>query len=49
MFNISGFYFQGLTMRVANRLVCFEIHHNQGNYSLKVIDATKIVFEVSKL
>ena len=36
-------------MKVANRLVCFEINHNQDNYALKVIDATKIVFEVSKL
>lgn len=49
MFNICGFYFQELTMKVANRLVCFEINHNEDNYALKVIDATKIVFEVSKL
>lgn len=39
----------GLTMkRKPGKLVCFQITHNQAEYSLNVTSASKIVFEVGK-
>ena len=40
----------GLTMkRKPGKLVCFQITHNQAEYSLNVISASKVVFEVGKM
>ena len=47
MFNICAFLLV-LTMKSTNGTACFEITHNQVRYSLKVINPTNIVFEVSK-
>lgn len=49
MFNVCAFLLV-LTMKSKNHdgTACFEITHNHVRYSLKVINPTKIVFEVSK-